>query len=95
MEDTAKCCGITRGRQEAIDQVKAILLNEFAADSGWTTEAAGDDEVIGFPYTERGELNSVRDRADGELNTAFKPLARSAPRGSQVHQKFFDRHATA
>jgi hypothetical protein len=31
----------------------------------------------------------------GEPNTAFKPFARCASRGSQVHQKFFGRHATA
>lgn len=75
--------------------MKTILLNEFVVDSGRTTEADGDDEVIGFPYTERGELNSVRGRVGGEPNTAFKPFARCASRGSQVHQKFFGRHATA
>jgi hypothetical protein len=76
------CCGVTRGRHEAIDAVKAILLNEFAVDPGRTTEADGDDEVIGFPYTERGEFNSVRGRAGGESNTAFKPFARGASRDS-------------
>lgn len=75
--------------------MKAILLNEFAVDSGRATEADGDDEVIEFPYTERGELNSGRGRAGGESNTAFKPFAQSASRGSQVHQNFFGRHATA
>ena len=75
--------------------MKAILLNEFAVDSGRTTEAAGDDEVIGFPYTERGELNSVRVRGGGEPNPAFKPFVQSWTQDSQVHQNFFVRHATA
>lgn len=88
-------CGVARGRQEAIDEVKTILLNELTVDSRWIKEADGDDGAIGFPYTERGEFNSARDRAGGESNPAFKPFARSAPRGSQVHQKFFVRHATA
>ena len=75
--------------------MKAILLNEFAVDSGRTTEAEGDDEVIGFPYAERGEFNSVRERAGGESNPAFKPFAQNSARDSQVHQNFFGRQATA
>lgn len=88
-------CGVACGRQEAIDEGKAILLNELVVEFGRTRETYGDDEVIGFPYTERGEFNSVRDRAGVESNPAFKPFARSASRDSQMYQKFFVRHATA
>lgn len=88
-------CGVACGRQEAIDEVEAILLNELVVEFGRTREIDGENKVIGFPYTERGEFNSIRDRAGVESNPAFKPFARSASRDSQVHQNFFVRHATA
>lgn len=43
------CCGVTRGRQEAIDEVMAILLNEFGVGSGRIREADRRDGAIGFP----------------------------------------------
>lgn len=81
-------CGITRGRQEAIDEVRAILLNELAVDFGGSDRQMGMVERLDFHRLSAANLTASEDRAGGELNTAFKPFARSASRGSQMHQNF-------